>query len=223
MDPATTPRIAPLPAVQYQAETEPELVRRARGLALREFGSWRAAAPDLWPPPDSCSTEVGRLLRVLAASVREGIAGEIGTGLGVAAAWITSGLSPTVPFVTVELDQRKARFAGRVFEGHDNVKLITGDWHDLLPFGPFSFLFVDVPSASREPPQRIVDAMATGGIMVLDGLTPRHLWTPEERERWAVDPVRALWLEHPSLMATELAVRPDRAVIVATPVGRRPA
>lgn len=218
MDPAGTPRIAPPPALRYRAENEPELVSRVRWLALQELANWGGTEPGVWGPPDSCPAEVGRLLRVLAASVREGIAGEIGTGFGVGAAWIVSGLRPTLPFVTAELDARKARFAERVFEERGSVRVITGDWHELLQFGPFSFLFVDFSGAKSERPQQIVDALATGGILVIDDLTPRHLWSTEERERWAVDPVRALWLEHPSLLATELVVRPDRAVIIATRV-----
>jgi hypothetical protein len=80
MDPAGTPRIKPFPAIRYRAEIEPELVSRARWLALRELTGWRGPAPTGWSPLDS-SSEVGRLLRVLAGTVRDGIAGEIGTDL----------------------------------------------------------------------------------------------------------------------------------------------
>ena len=38
----------------------------------------------------SCTMETGRLLAVLAATARNGTIGEIGTGCGVAAAWIAS-------------------------------------------------------------------------------------------------------------------------------------
>jgi predicted O-methyltransferase YrrM len=220
MDRAGTARIKPFPAIRYRAEIEPELVSRARWLALRELTGWGGSAPAVWPLDSS--SEVGRLLRVLAGTVRDGIAGEIGTDRAVAGAWIVSGLPAKVPFVTIDIDQGKAKFAEMVFEGHDRVKVIAGDWHELLRFGPFSFLLVNVGSAMRESPGQIVDALSTRGIVVLDGLTPRHAWTAAERERWAVDPVRALWLENPSLLATELTVSPDRALIVATRVPAPP-
>jgi predicted O-methyltransferase YrrM len=222
MDPAAFPRIKPSASIRYSAEIEPELVSRARWLALRELASWGGSAPEVWPQQDS-SSEVGRLLRVLAGTVRDGLAGEIGTDLAVTGAWIVSGLPAKVPFVTIEIDPRKASFAERVFEGHDSVRVVAGDWHQLLAFGPFSLLLVNVSSAMREPPGQIVDALTARGIVVLDGLTPRHAWTATERERWAVDPVRARWLEHPALLATELTVSSDRALIVATRMPARPA
>ncbi|RDI74153.1 hypothetical protein Gocc_2250 [Gaiella occulta] len=56
----------------------------------------------------SCPPEEGALLHVLAA--RRGLvrAGEIGTGSGVAAAWIVAALPPQIPSVTVEIDGDRA-------------------------------------------------------------------------------------------------------------------
>ena len=187
----------------WVASGDPPLVDLARLLAAHEKFQ------------DSCTREVGQLLRVLASSVARGIVGEIGAGCGVGAAWIVSGLRSSVPFVTVDADERRARLVQELFEKRANVRVIRGDWRELLAYGPFSLLFVDVKNAKEDEPQAVVDALATGGIAVLDDLTPRHVWTSEQRERWAVDPVRVLWLEHPGLVATEIMVRPDHAVIVA--------
>lgn len=212
------------PIARYTATERPPLVRRAYALAFKAEtqGSPRvvSSAPELPGAPGesfagSCIPEVGHLLHVLAASIREGIVGEVGTGYGIGAAWIVSALRPTVPFVTVEIEPFRARTAGVLFEEHPNVSVITGDWHQLLSYGPFSLLFVDVGDAKERDAQVVVDALATGGLAVLDDLTPQHLWTREQRELWAVDPIRSFWLEHPSLVATELLVRPDSAVIVA--------
>ncbi len=217
----------PHPIARHKAGETPPLVSRAYSLAAKAEGSWpgrgssRAedAGLPLRPFADSCIPEVGHLLHLLAASIREGIVGEIGTGYGIGAAWIVSGLRPTIPFVTVEIEPFRARTAGILFREHPNVSVITGDWHQLLSYGPFSLLFVDVSDAKQRDARAVVDALATGALVVLDDLTPQHLWPREQRELWAVDPVRSFWLEHPSLVSTELLVRPDSAVILAA---RRP-
>ena len=84
---------------------EPPLVTRARELE-RELGFERSSIP-----------EVGRLLHVLAGQRGRTRVGELGTGCGVGAAWIVSALPPTVPFVTVELDEQLARASASLFAG----------------------------------------------------------------------------------------------------------
>lgn len=53
---------------------------------------------------NSCIPEVERLLNVLAAGVRGGTIGEVGTGCGVGAAWLDGGLATDSRFVTVEAE-----------------------------------------------------------------------------------------------------------------------
>jgi len=182
---------------------EPELVGGARRLAAVEgFQNF-------------CIPEVGRLLHVLAASVRNGIVGELGTGCGVGAAWMVSALSRQVPFLTVDSDARLASRVRELFADEPQVTVLHGDWQQLLDYGPFALLFVDVAAAKDEGARKVVQSLATGGIAVLDDFTPPELWTEEQRQRWQVDPVRVRWLEDRRLAAIELRVRPDHSVIVA--------
>ena len=51
----------------------------------------------------SCLPEVGRLLRVLVAGAGAGSVGEIGTGCGVGAAWLLSGLRPEQHLYSAEV------------------------------------------------------------------------------------------------------------------------
>ncbi len=66
--------------------------------------------------PMSCDPEVGRLLAVLAAHLpaRAKVL-ELGTGAGVGAAWITSGLLPRtdVTLTTVDNDRQTTALAAR--------------------------------------------------------------------------------------------------------------
>jgi predicted O-methyltransferase YrrM len=172
-----------------------ELVKRAEELA-RELGFTRSSIP-----------EVGRLLQVLAPGRRR--VGEIGTGSGAAAAWIISALDRDATFVTVELDEERAAAAAHLFAGLENVRVLRGDWHRVLPReGPFDLLFYD--GGGKQNPeldgQDVVDLLAPAGMVVMDDLTPG---------RPGPDPVREFWLNHPDLAATEILTTPRTAAILA--------
>jgi predicted O-methyltransferase YrrM len=176
----------------------PPLVARALELE-RELGFERSSIP-----------EVGRLLHVLAGQRGRARVGEIGTGAGVGAAWIVSALPPSVPFMTVELDAGLASAAERLFADDENVTVLQGDWHELLPSeAPLDLLFYD--GGGKQHPERdgeqMVGLLAPGGTVVLDDLTPG---------RPGLDPVREFWLGHPALAATELLTTPATGAIVAT-------
>jgi predicted O-methyltransferase YrrM len=189
----------------YRAITQiPELVEQALEVAaLTNFSA-------------SCSPQVGRLLRVLASHIQRGTLAEIGTGCGVGSAWIVSGLTPSARFVTVELDEERAVLTQKIFSYYPNVQVRQGDWHLILEHGPFDLLFADGGKAKEREPELVLDAMAAGGIVVLDDLTPEELWTEEQKILWPIDPTRNFWLNNPRVVATELLVTPQNAVIIAT-------
>ena len=180
--------------------TDPPLVRRALALE-RELGFER-----------SCIPEVGLLLHVLAAQRGRRRVGELGTGCGVGAAWIVSALPPEVPFVTVELDETRARAAAELFAADENVSVLHGDWHELMPpQAPFDLLFTD--SGKQHPEvdgEDVVGLLAPGATIVMDDLTPG---------RRRPDPVREFWLNHPRIAALELMTTSKTAAIVGTRSG----
>jgi predicted O-methyltransferase YrrM len=147
---------------------------------------------------------------VLAAQRGRARVGEIGTGTGVGAAWIVSALPPSVPFVTVELDPERAACAAELFAADENVTVLHGDWHELMPGeAPFDLLFYD--GGGKQHPEadgeEVIGLLAPGGTVVVDDLTPG--WSGH-------DPVRSFWLNHPRLAALELLTTPETAAIVAT-------
>jgi predicted O-methyltransferase YrrM len=174
----------------------PPLVRRAQELAA-ELGFER-----------SCSRETGRLLHVLAGTRGRMRVAETGTGVGVGAAWIVSALDPSVPFFTAEIDAERTAAASRLFADDENVRVLHGDWHDVLPaHAPFDLLFHD--GSKRRPDvdgDQTLGLLAPRGLIVMDDLTPG---------RQGPDPVREFWLGHPELAAAELAVSAHEAVILA--------
>lgn len=172
--------------------TRPALVDRAHGLAARHgFG-------------ESCTDEVGRLLRILARRATR--AGEIGTGYGVGASWIASGLGPGGSLVTIEVEPERAAAVRALLKDERAVRVRQGDWRDLLELPPFDLLFADGGRA-KERGEEVLRAVAPGGLVVLDDLTPGRAADD--------DPVRAFWLGHPGLIATEVLTAPDHPVIIS--------
>ena len=140
-----------------------------------------------------------------------------GPGRGVGSAWIASALGPEASLITTELDDDRAAAAARLFDEQSNVRVLHGDWHELLPpEGPFDLLFFDggywkkgdVPAESEQ----VLRIMAPGGIVVIDDLAPgSHM--PEE---WAAgDPVRDYWLNDERVVSVELLTTPETAAILA--------
>ncbi len=157
----------------------------------------------------SCTPEVGRLLHVLAATHGRTRVAEIGTGTGVGAAWIVSGLSPAVPFFTAELDEERAASAADLFREDEHVRVLAGDWRETLPpEAPFDLVYFDAAKQlrPREDGELVVGLLAPGGLAVLDDLTPG---------RPGRDPVRELWLADQRLAATEILVTHASSVILA--------
>ena len=187
----------------YRATTDvPPLVERASALAERMGFT------------QSCWPEVGRLLAVLASGVRGGIIGETGTGCGVGTAWMAGALSSDTRLLTVELDAERAGAVRQLLGSAPNVRVLEGDWHELLPYGPFDMLFVDGGSGKRQEQEVVLGALRLGGLVVLDDLWPEGIEPPELRGE--PDPVREFWLNHPRLVATEILTGPRMAVILAT-------
>jgi len=135
--------------------------------------------------------------------------GELGTGCGVGAAWIVSALPPSVPFVSAELDETRARVAAELFAADDNVRVLQGDWHELMPpEAPFDLLFLD--SGKQHPEvdgEDVIGLLAPGATIVMDDLTPG---------RPGPDPVREFWLDHPEIVGLEIMTTPETAAILGT-------
>jgi predicted O-methyltransferase YrrM len=197
---------------------EPPLVTRARALE-QELGFTHSSIP-----------EVGQLLHLLAAQRGRTRVGELGTGCGVGAAWIVSALPPTVPFVTVEFDETLARASAELFAADENVRVLHGDWHELMPpEAPFDLLFYD--GGGKQHPEidggEVVGLLAPGATIVMDDLTPKFQPGRTGKARTAFssaaqapprdhDVVREFWLNHPEIAALELLTTPGTSVIVGT-------
>lgn len=192
--------------MEHTTAALPELVGRAQALAAAHGFE------------HSCSDDVGRLLRILARRCRR--VGELGTGLGVGASWILTGLAPGGSLVTIENDRGRAAAVRDLLRGEPAARVQLGDWTELLDEPPFDLLFADV-TAAKDHGEEVLRAVAPGGLVLLDDLTPLDRWSADRGvggqrgDGRSLDPVRTYWLGHPGLAATELCTTGGEAVVLA--------
>lgn len=153
----------------------------------------------------SCVDRVGRLLAVLAAAVPEG--GrilEIGTGVGVGTAWISSGLGERsdVEVISVEVDGQLSE-AAREWPWPAHVRIVTADVMELLEeIGAFHLIFVDASPIKHGHIESMINLLRPAGVLVVDDL---HVGTKNPEEQEAVqNSLRLSVLHHPHLQAVEL-------------------
>lgn len=166
----------------------------------------------------SCSLETGRLLRSLAASKPGGRVLELGSGVGVGAAWLLGGMDAGAHLLTVENDVLRAELVWTLLRGDPRAQVLHGQWPVALARGPYSLIFSDCAPAKQETAHldALASALAPGGLLVVDNFSPPAS-LPEALQ--AGDPQRNALFAHPQLCAVELQVSRHERVIVATRVG----
>jgi predicted O-methyltransferase YrrM len=168
----------------------PPLVRRAGKIAERfDFHN-------------SCALAYVPLLQALAAQVRGGVIGEMGTGAGIGTAWMALAASPDTRIVTIEVDEDRASAAGEMFENRSNVTVLQGDALELADHGPFDLLYCDAGPGKVSDQDAAVAMMKPGGVVLLDDLTPGR-----DDLQW--------WYDSPDVIAATVWVTPELGAILA--------
>ena len=126
----------------------------------------------------------GALLKALATSKPDGTFLEIGTGTGIATAWIVDGMHTNAQLVTIETSEKLANIAKR-FLGHDpritfhimdaGVFVIT------QPEQSFDLIFADAAVGKFHLLPETLRLLKIGGCYVIDHMLPKSS-TPEEQE-----------------------------------------
>ena len=200
----------------------PPVVRRAIALAER-LGF--PLMPEGRPfghegPPSACIPEMGRLLAALAASRPGGRIAEHGTGVGVGAAWLLSGMTGDSTLVSVELDPGLARAAAELFADHPNVRILPGDCTVVLAAEPpFDLVFMDAGAREMLDPERwdeFVETVRVGGMIVFDDLKPVEQWPPEWDD--LVDRKRELAYHNSRVIGAEVRTTATEVALIVTRV-----
>ena len=128
-------------------------------------------------------SRTGALLQVLAASKPGGRLLELGTGTGIATAWLLSGMDDAATLTSVDTDPRVQAVA-REFLGHDpRLTLITEDGATFLrrqlaltPPLQFDLIFADAIPGKYECVDEALALVAPGGFYVIDDMLPQPNW-----------------------------------------------
>lgn len=197
----------------------PRSIRRYDGSEPAAVGRAVARAAEVGFD-NACLPEVGRLLALLAATAREGVIGEAGTGCGVGLAWMAQAAPPTARLVSVERDEELAARARDAFAADGRVSVIHGDARQLLDYGPFDLLFWDGGEGSGKRGEAPIDpttALTATGVLVIDDFAAPTSWPPHNVDDQP-DSALCHWLSHPDLLSTVIPVAdgdPPFAVMLA--------
>ena len=121
----------------------------------------------------------GSLLRTLAATKPVGKFLELGTGTGIATAWLLDGMDKESRLLTVEQDREVASIA-RKYLGHDNR--VTFHIEDAASFlnkcspQEFDLIFADTWSGKYFHLNETLNLVKVGGIYVVDDMLPQTNW-----------------------------------------------
>jgi len=128
----------------------------------------------------------GALLRALAASKPGGRLLELGTGTGVATAWLLAGMDADATLTSVDIDARHQEVA-REFLGSDGrLTLVLEDGLQFLrrqPAEPYDLVFADAILGKYEGLEDCLRLVKTGGFYVIDDLLPQPNWPPGHAEK----------------------------------------
>ena len=132
-------------------------------------------------------------------------AAEIGTGTGVASAWIASALPPGAPLYTVDRDELRAAAAKTLFADDPDVHALTGDWRSALAANaPFDFIHIADDDA-RGAIDEVVSLAVPRATLVLDDDPAGVDSVDGDVAKW-----REAWASHPRLDATVIDAGRER-------------
>jgi predicted O-methyltransferase YrrM len=121
----------------------------------------------------------GALLRTLAASKPGSRFLELGTGTGVATAWVLDGMDATSELFSVDLNPDFQAAAGEAL-GHDGrLTLISEDAIEFLkrqPSASFDFVFADALRGKYESLDEALRVVRLGGFYIIDDMLPQSNW-----------------------------------------------
>lgn len=179
------------------------------------FGDHTGAAPAVWSAirartaalgfdmPSEADT--GALLRLLAAAKPGGRMLELGTGTGLATAWLLAGLDARSSLISVDVDPLVQDVA-REHLKDDRLRFVLADGLDYVrgqPPGSFDLIFADAWPGKYEELDGTLALLKPGGLYVVDDLLSQPNWPEGHQTR--VDDLVARLESHPDLIVTRLA------------------
>ncbi len=149
----------------------------------------------------SSEPRTGALLQVLAASKPGGRFLELGTGVGIATAWIAAGMDGDASLDTVEVEPAVSAVAQERLGGSGQLRFHAADaaiWLSDYSGPPFDLIFADAWPGKFVVREAALELLAPGGFYVIDDLSPKPAW--DEGHRKQIEPL-VTELEHTAGLA----------------------
>lgn len=124
-------------------------------------------------------SRTGAFLRTLAASKPGGRFLELGTGTGIATAWLLDGMDAAAELTTVDNDARVQAVARDLFGDERRVTIVTEDGISFLrrqSAGSFDFVFADAMPGKYEALDDALKVVRVGGYYLIDDILPQPNW-----------------------------------------------
>ena len=129
---------------------------------------------------------IGALLRTLAASKPCGRLLELGTGTGLATAWLLNGMDQSSTLISVDSDAAVQIVAQRALGADPRLKLINCDALEFVATRTpqsFDLIFADAMAGKYEGLDLALDLVKPGGFYVIDDMLPQPNWPDGHSEK----------------------------------------
>lgn len=179
------------------------------------FDDNTAAAPAAWREIDArtralgfdmpSEPKAGAMLRLLAASKPAGRLLELGTGTGLATAWLLDGMGQAASLVSVDTDPHVQAVACAVLGDDPRLGLLIGDGLNYVraqPPASFDLIFADAWPGKYDGLDETLALLRPGGLYVVDDMSPQPNWPEGHQPR--VDALVARLKSHPDLVSVAL-------------------
>jgi len=129
---------------------------------------------------------VGSLLRTLAASKPGGRFLELGTGTGIATAWLLDGMDGKSTLISVDNASPVQQVARESLGKDKRLTLVTSDGLEFLdrqPPASFDLVFADAMPGKYDGLDRALSVVKPGGFYVIDDMLPQSNWPDGHEEK----------------------------------------
>jgi len=122
--------------------------------------------------------ETGMLLRTMAASKLSGRFLELGTGTGLATAWIADGIDENSSLISIDNDELLLNVAKKYINDR-RVEIIRADaygWISNYTGKKFDFIFADAMPGKYDLFDETIEMLNKGGYYIIDDMLPQSNW-----------------------------------------------